>query len=412
MKRTSRTLRHLAAVIFVIGSAVRPAFAVSLPECITNSQDANNIIRSAPCGIYGVVNSRQTLGATGTTLDISVDYMVHLPAGAAKALVMLFSGGSGNAGIVGDDTTHVVSQAGNNFLVRSAQLFAEEGYLAVTIDRPEPGPSDSYDQYRVSPRHANDIVAVLLEVSELYDAGRLNLFLAGTSRGALSVVAQNNLGVGSLLSSPVNSTNGGLWVGADAPHPRLLPSFVSVPVHVLAHAHDGCSVSTAANSKKLQDDFHTAGVQAFFNSVDGGFEVDVDPCEAKAFHGFLGIERTAVKKISDRMDYFLKKQEQEFRGNIKPELIVNAPFLLSTATDTAVTIDLAGLALDANGDTLTYSLPHPTSNRGGTLSLSGSMVEYTPPAGFTDRTDGFVFQAADGKGGKTHGIILVAVGVP
>jgi Bacterial Ig domain len=61
---------------------------------------------------------------------------------------------------------------------------------------------------------------------------------------------------------------------------------------------------------------------------------------------------------------------------------------------------------------LTYSLPHPTSNRGGTLSLNGALVEYTPPAGFTNRTDGFVFQVSDGKGGKTNGVILVAVGVP
>ena len=413
MKKATRLVSFSIAIVF-IAFAAKWALAVSLPECITNSQDANNIIRSAPCGLYGVVNSRQTNNATGTTLDIAVEYMAHLPSGAPKAIVMLFSGSSGNTGIAGDDTTHVVSQAGNNFLVRSAQLLAEAGYLTVTIDRPEPVPGDSYDLYRVSPRHANDIIAVLLEINELYEANHLDLFLAGTSRGALSVVAQNNLGVGSLLSSPVNSMNSGLWVGADSPNPRLVPGFAIVPVHVLAHAEDGCFVSTAANSKKLQNDFHTAGVQVFFNSVEGGFEIDIDPCEAKAFHGFLGIERTAIKKITDRMDYFLKKKNQDFPGNIKPELTVNAPFSISTAVNTAVTIDLAGLALDADGDTLSYSLPHPTSNRGGTLSLNGALVEYTPPppAAFTNKTDGFVFQVSDGKGGKTNGIILVAVGVP
>jgi hypothetical protein len=147
----------------------------------------------------------------------------------------------------------------------------------------------------------------LLEVNTLYNASRLDVFLVGTSRGALSVVAQNSLGVGSLLSSPVNSSNDGLWVGADSPHPRLVPSFATVPIHVLAHSQDGCSVSTAANSKKLHTDFHAAGVEAFFNSVDGGFVVDDDPCNATTFHGFLGIERTAVQKIADRTEYFLKK---------------------------------------------------------------------------------------------------------
>lgn len=390
----------------------RPIPAASLPECITNSLDANNIIRSAPCGTYGKVNSRQTVGATGIVLDIEVDYMVHLPVGAPKAIVMLFSGGQGNAGIEGNDITHSVSQAGNNFLVRSAQLFAEDGYLVVTIDRPDPGPNDSYDQYRISPRHATDIVTVLLEVSASYNASHLDLWLAGTSRGALSAVGQNNLGIGSLLSSPVNSANGGLWVGVDSPEPRLQPSFLLVPVHVLAHAQDGCFVSTAANSKKLQEDLQAAGMQAFFNSVDGGFEIDPDPCEAKAFHGFLGIERTAVKKMTDRMDYFLKKKNQQFPGNAKPELSVNAPLSVSTPTDTAVIIDLSPFTTDADGDSLSYSLPHPVSSRGGALSLNGSLVHYTPPAGFTNKTDDFVFQVSDGKGAKANGVILVAVGVP
>jgi hypothetical protein len=77
---------------------------MSLPECITNSLDANNIIQSAPCGFYGVVNSRQENGV-GNTLDVTVQYMVHLPVGQPKAVVMLFAGGNGNTGIQGNDAT-------------------------------------------------------------------------------------------------------------------------------------------------------------------------------------------------------------------------------------------------------------------------------------------------------------------
>jgi len=365
MKKTLRVTYTSLAIFFTIAYAVTPALAVSLAECITNSQDANNIIRSASCGNYGIVNSRQRDNSTGTTLDITVEYMVHLPLGTPKATVVLFAGGNGDTGIAGNDATGVVTNAGNNFLVRSAQLFADAGFLTVTIDRPQPIPSDAYDQYRVSPRHANDIVAVLLEVNTLYNASPLDVFLAGTSRGALSVIAQNSLGIGSLLSSPVNSANDGLWVGSDSPHPRLIPSFVTVPVHVLAHSQDGCFVSTAANSKNLHNDFRAAGVEAFFNSVDGGFVVDADPCNATTFHGFLGIERSAVQKITDRMEYFLKKQSKDAPGNSKPALVANAPHLASTATDTPIAIDLAGLALDANLDPLTYLLPHAASNRGG-----------------------------------------------
>ena len=59
MKKTLRVAGISLAIFFTIAYAVTPALAVSLAECITNSQDANNIIRSAPCGIYGIVNSRQ-----------------------------------------------------------------------------------------------------------------------------------------------------------------------------------------------------------------------------------------------------------------------------------------------------------------------------------------------------------------
>jgi hypothetical protein len=37
-----------------------------------------DIIESALCGIYGIVNSRQA-NAVGSTLDVTVKYMVHLP---------------------------------------------------------------------------------------------------------------------------------------------------------------------------------------------------------------------------------------------------------------------------------------------------------------------------------------------
>ena len=105
--------------------------AVSLPECIANSQDAANIINSAPCGVHGILNTRQENGV-GNVLDVSVQYMIHEPLGAPKSVVMLFSGGAGNTGIVADGVGGL-AQTGNNFLVRSAQLFAEAGLLTITI---------------------------------------------------------------------------------------------------------------------------------------------------------------------------------------------------------------------------------------------------------------------------------------
>jgi hypothetical protein len=62
--------------------------------------------------------------------------MLHEPATAPKALVFLISGGKMNSYIIGSEITGEVTVAGNNFLVRSAHLFAAQGYRVITMDRP------------------------------------------------------------------------------------------------------------------------------------------------------------------------------------------------------------------------------------------------------------------------------------
>jgi hypothetical protein len=297
---------------------------------------------------------------------------------------------------------------GNNFLVRSAQLFAEDGFLAATIDRPSTTvgfSNEQFGQYRVSPRDAHDIAAVLSEVNSLFGAAHLDLFLAGTSRGAISVVAQNMLGVGSMLSSAVTSSGGNnLWVGSTSTHPRLVPEFVEVPAQVLAHEDDACFVSTPANSAILHNDLIAAGVSSVFNQLDGGFVVDPDACQAKTFHGFLGIENAAVDTITDRMNQILAVNDNLYPGNHKPRAR-NARF--RTPGGVPILINLAALTSDPDGNFLFHSLPHNSSSRGAKLLKFGPFVLYIPPANVGDVLDGFVYTAADAKGGKSIGIVAV-----
>lgn len=398
------------AVNFFALFSFQSAHAVSLPECIGDSVNAAQIIESAPCGFYGIVHSRQENGV-GNQLDVTVQYMVHLPMGAPKAMVLLFSGGAGGTGIEPDGQGGV-ADANNNFLVRSAQLFAEQGYFTVTIDRPSTTvgfTSAQYDVYRTTARHAQDIAAVVKQVQADYQLGSLDLFLAGTSRGALSIVAQNMLGIGSLLSSPVTSPSGGgqnLWVGANAPHPRLKPDFLKVPAHLLFHVDDGCSVSKPVDSQLLLNDLINAGVPTEFDALVGGFVVSLDPCDATTYHGFLGIENSAVQQITSRMDFILAKKQLAFPGNLKPSAN-NGQYV--TKAGAAILINLATLTDDPNNDFLHYGLTHSTSSRGGALWRFGRFVIYAPPVGATNVTDGFVYVVSDGKGEKDIGIVSIRV---
>lgn len=61
---------------------------------------------------------------------------------------------------------------------------------------------------------------------------------------------------------------------------------------------------------------------------------------------------------------------------------------------------LAGLDYDADGDTLTITSVNSPSTQGGTVSLSGGNVTYTPASGFAG-TDTFTYTISDGFTGGT-----------
>lgn len=423
-----RTRVIVAGIVAVLALAPLSVGAADDRICTQDSQPApppTDVIRidSASCGTYGEFISRQA----DTGEDILIRYMVHRPAKEKpKALVVLIAGGLLGTGITGNAVTGQVLTAGANFLVRSAQLFAEHGFVALTVHRPvkltgggpvaefptEGADSVQWDHYRISAKHAFDIVRAVAIVN----TDNLPVFLAGTSRGALSVVANSMLGNGILLSSPV--TSGPPPVGGcppsptcalyvNYPWPSLQPGFVSVPAYVLAHQLDGCGATTPANSLALHNAFLAEGIDSKFDEVTGGFAVDPSPCEALHFHGFLGIERTAVKLHAKRLDQILEGLAAQFKNNKKPTAVPGA-----VGAATAYIIDLWTLTKDG-GDTLTYSLPHPRSYRRAptlapNLLLVGSIVTYTP-VGAGPITDGFTYLVSDGKGGTTASYVIVTV---
>jgi hypothetical protein len=47
---------------------------------------------------------------------------------------------------------------------------------------------------------------------------------------------------------------------------------------------------------------------------------------------------------------------------------------------------------------------------GGSVTLNGSTVTYTPPVGVSNRTDQFVYVVTDGNGGVAAAVINVQIG--
>ncbi len=472
-----RSLLGFSALILMFLFA--PLTQQAKADCTTPSTpifDANNnpigadLIGSASCGIYGTANSRFQ-PVNGVETQVAVPYMKHEPSGNVKAIAVLLAGGQGQALIVPDPCINnnppcnpvPVQSAGNNFLVRSAQLFAERGFRTLTIDQPSPLPSgdvlpngstcgdpnmvECYDIYRQGQRNALDIAAVVRKENP----GHKPVFLVGTSRGAESAVAQNLLGIASMLSSPVTLAavtpatvppTAGIPSPCDANHTPyvddcfygpLMASSQTVPVQILQHADDpdqtnNCYVAPASNATPLRDELsqngnNGAGVTTFLFFVSGGFQVVdsngvvVDPCGAQSFHGFLGIEDIVVHRIDRRMTLILQDIDNQFGADHTP-ISGNATFNLNLSNRTSRTIDLSNLASDADGDPLTFALVHPKSARSASLSLSGNTLTYDASAapflsaGPTTINDAFVYVTSDGKGRKSFGVIKMTVSVP
>jgi hypothetical protein len=377
--------------------------------------------KSNGCAFYGQTTTR--VAADGT--PVTMDYFVNWPStgGAPKAVVVLIGGGDfsmlirGNLATGAGDTTG----GGNNFLVRTAQLFADAGYLTVALDRPVPAPlppagsADALtasDLYRTSVDHAVDILAVLRTLN----VPNLPVFLAGTSRGALSVVAQNRIATGIATSSSATMDVGDngrrLYVGRPDT-PNLLPPFVQRPTHVMWHAGDLCAGTRPAASRALYDSLVATGVAAAFDTADGGVQVTApgngvspDFCGALSFHGYMGIENTAVGHITAWLDQRVatlghdKRLQAEFVEAATPPGVIRF-------------IDLAARTRsrhDRDCSALRYELPAARTSLGGQAVLTGDTVTYIPPAGVNSGTDYFVYAVTDGRGGVGAAVVTVRIG--
>ena len=366
-------------------------------------------INTTSCAFYGEANTR----VTAAGVPVTVKYAVHRPSNGAtpRATVILIAGGNLNANFAGGDTvTGNVTAIGGNFVIRTAQLVAEAGYLAVVVDRPSDRADilANVDAYRISVDHAVDLLAV----ARLVNTDNLPLILAGTSRGAMSVVANNLIASGIQISSPVTS-GAGLYVGIVGT-PNLQLTFVQRSTHVLWHQGDLCQVSTPANSSTLFNALSThltgLGLLATNAVAAGGVQVTTpspnvtpDTCGAFGFHGFLGIEPSVVSTEAGFLDAFINSQS----GNTIP----NAAFVtVQTAAGVGRPINLATLASDADNNTLSYALAHTTTSLGGSVALNGAIVTYTPPAATSNNTDYFVYVVTDGNGGVRAAVVTVQIG--
>ena len=195
----------------------------------------------------------------------TVPYILNSEAVAPKYVVILFPGGSG---IVDPriETGRLVYGLRGNFLIRSRPLIVDEDFATVTTN---------------STSSPERIQAVLDDLKRRFPQARI--YLMGTSNGT---VASTDLA--GYLS---DKTAGGIHT-ASRSHIYSFDARKYRNRHlVVHHKDDGCRVTPFSAAQASHERFGND-----FIAMEGGISVG-DPCEARGYHGFNGIERETIEAI-------------------------------------------------------------------------------------------------------------------
>ncbi|MGA7594730.1 MAG: alpha/beta hydrolase [Gallionella sp.] len=209
-----------------------------------------------------------------------------------KAAVVLFAGGHGGLQISPNGS---LKWGKGNFLVRTRQLFADQGLLVVLVDAPSDRQRPPYlAGFRQTPEHVKDIKTIIEWVRQ---QANVPVWLVGTSRGTQSAafvateLSGSNGPDGLVLSSTILTDDKG------RPVPAMPLDRLHIPVLVVQHEQDGCSHCAYRDVPKLMDKISGSPRKQLL-SFKGGVNRG-DPCEAFAYHGFNGLEHEVVAQISN-----------------------------------------------------------------------------------------------------------------
>jgi pimeloyl-ACP methyl ester carboxylesterase len=220
--------------------------------------------------------------------------MIVLEPDTPKAAVVLFAGGHGGLQI---SSRGDFGWGKGNFLVRARGLFVSHSMMVAVVDAPSDRQAAPYlGGFRQKAEHVADIKAV---IGWLRQQAGIPVWLVGTSRGTQSVAfIATQLGPaqggpdGIVLTSTILTDKSG-----SRPVPDMALGKIDVPVLVVHHRHDGCELCKYGDLPRLMDKL-TAAPRKELITVDGGKD-EGDPCEARAHHGFNGIEREVVDKTAE-----------------------------------------------------------------------------------------------------------------
>ena len=255
--KAMKNLGFAAALIILICSQ---SFAAEVRTKVRNISEGKTVV-----DLYARPDARQRVLVLAPKL--------------ATAAVILFAGGSGKTRI---KKNGIIKKDGN-FLVRSRQRFAGQGFVTAVFDKPSD--QDTLRDGRTEDWHVKDVAAVVRYLKKTFN---LPVWLIGTSRGTKTAGH-----VGAALNKKID----GVVFTASMDEITSLPiDTITVPALVLHHKNDECHVTTPEGAADIAKALvKSPKVELIY--LTGGISRGRE-CGGKSHHGFKGIEDMAVARIA------------------------------------------------------------------------------------------------------------------
>ena len=234
--------------------------------------------------------------AAETTVDLPASgggkqRVLYLQRGNPKAALIMFPGGNG---VVKLDSAGKFG-AGGNFLVRTRDEWVTQE-MAVAIPDVPTSRSELFN-YRTTPEYAEDVAEIVAYVRAQTKAP---IWLVGTSQGTNAAAgAAGRMTHGEIAGVVLTSTltrEGGKSQFKETVFKADLAA-INVPVLILSHSGDKCPETPPGDAERIKAALKSSP-KVEIVMVSGGFPPQSPPCEARAEHGFLGIEPEVVARIS------------------------------------------------------------------------------------------------------------------
>lgn len=215
------------------------------------------------------------------------------------AAIVLMAGGKGVLSL--GPTGTIDTDLRLNFLIRSRELFASQGFYVAALDAASDLEEGMNGAYRLSLQHARELGHM---IAHLKGTLRVPVWLAGTSSSTLSIVSA----AARLPAAGLPRPDGIVLTSSMT---ELTPlcvktvydaslSAIRGPVLIVSHRDDGCECTpgTPAAGSNLLAALTGASAKTL-KIFTGGLPPVSGPCAAHAPHGFFGIEDRVVESIAD-----------------------------------------------------------------------------------------------------------------